>query len=276
MPTVLSPPALVDTHCHLTAAEFNADRPAVLAKAQTLDVRRFVNVGTTLDDSRTGLTLARSHAAVYATVGVHPNHSHLAPVDYLSQLAEMARESKVVALGEIGLDYHWDRAPRAQQKDVFQAQLALAAQLNLPVVIHCRAAMPDVLQCLEEWIHGGAYTGSPLATRPFAGVLHAFSGNAEDAGRARALNFLLGLGGAVTFKNARDLHALVPRLGLAGLILETDAPYLSPHPYRGQRNAPTRIPLICKRIAELIGATAAEVAVRTTANAQRLFGWPSV
>ncbi len=274
MTAISSAPALIDTHCHLTAAEFDADRPEVLAGARALGVQRLVNIGTTLHDSQAGLRLAQTQPAVYAAVGIHPNHSHVQPGDYLRQLEEMAREPKVVALGEIGLDYHWDRAPRQQQHKVFRAQLALAARLGLPVVIHCREAMPDVMQCLEAWVHGCTYLGTPLAACPHAGVLHAFSGNAEDARKAWEMGFLVGLGGPVTFKNARDLHALVPRLGLDSLLLETDAPYLSPHPYRGKRNAPARIPVICHRIAELMGIPAAEVAAHTTANAHRLFGWP--
>ncbi len=273
MTSIASPP-LVDTHCHLAAAAFDTDLPEVLATARALGVQRFVNIGTTLHDSRAGLRLAHSRSEVYATVGIHPNHSHIQPKNYLQQLEEMARDPRVVAVGEIGLDYHWDRAPRAQQQKVFRAQLDLAARIGLPVVIHCREAMPDVLRCLEAWVHSGAYQGTPLATRPYAGVLHAFSGNEENARKARALDFLLGLGGPVTFKNARALHALVPRLELASLILETDAPYLSPHPYRGTRNEPARIPVICHRIAELMGISAAAVAAQTTANTHRLFGWP--
>lgn len=273
MSTVSSTPALVDTHCHLAALDFDADRSEVLAAARALGVRRFVTIGTTLEDSQAGLRLARAHTAVYAAVGIHPNHSHLQPGDYLRRLEETARDPKVVALGEIGLDYHWDRAPRAQQHKVLREQLALAARLGLPVAIHCREAMPDVLRCLAEWMHSSAYIDTPLAARPYAGILHAFSGNAAEARQAREMNFLLGLGGPVTFKNARALHALVPHLGLAGLVLETDAPYLCPHPYRGQRNEPKHIPLICNRIAELMGISAAAVAERTTANTHSLFGW---
>ncbi len=268
-----STPALVDTHCHLTDPVFTTDLPEVMASAQLQGVRRIVNIGTNLRDSRAGRELAQTLPQMYVSAGIHPNHSHLQPEDYLQQLESITRDPKVVALGEIGLDYHWDRAPKEQQVRIFREQLELAAQVGLPVVIHCREAMADVLQCLDGWIHSSSFVCSPLAFRPYAGVLHAFSGDVEDARKAREMNFLLGLGGPVTFKNAKALHALVPQLGLANLILETDAPYLSPHPYRGKRNEPSRISLIGARIAHLMGIPLEEVAVRTTANALSLFGW---
>ena len=268
-----STPTLVDTHCHLTDPVFANDLREVLACAQSQGVRRIVNIGTTLQDSRAGRELAQTLPQMYASVGIHPNHSHLQAEDYLQQLESIARDPKVVALGEIGLDYHWNRSPKEKQVRVFQEQLELAAQAGLPVVIHCREAMADVLKCLDGWIHSSSYVGSPLALRPYAGILHSFSGDENDARKAREMNFLLGLGGPVTFKNAKALHALVPRLGLANLILETDAPYLSPHPYRGKRNEPSRVSLIGNRIAQLMGISFEEVAVRTTANALSIFGW---
>lgn len=271
----LSTSALIDTHCHLTDPAFESDLDEVLSQAHAVGVQRIVNIGTNVEDSRTGLELAQSLDQVYVSVGVHPNHCQEQPVDYLHQLEQLAKHPKTVALGEIGLDFHWKRASRDKQHSFFEAQLDLAAQAGLPVLVHCREAMPEVLDCLENWYHSIRYVDTPLASRPYAGVLHSFSGNEEDARRACKMNFLLGLGGPVTFKNAKELHALVPRLGLSTLILETDAPYLSPHPFRGKRNEPARIPLICQRIAQLMGQSAETVAESTTANAFRLFGWPA-
>lgn len=271
----MSTTVLVDTHCHLTASEFHSDLVDVLAEAQALGVQRIVNIGTNLEDSKSGLAMANSHMQVYASVGVHPNHSHVQPDGYLQQLEDMTLSSRVVALGEIGLDYYWKRAPKETQHSFFREQLDLAAKAGLPVIVHCRESMSDVLKCMEEWYCSSRYKGTPLASRPYAGVLHSFSGNKEDARKACEMNLLLGLGGPVTFKNAKELHALVPQLGLSNLILETDAPYLSPHPFRGKRNEPARIPLICNRIAQLMGKSVEEVAERTTANAIDLFNWQS-
>lgn len=269
-------PVLVDTHCHLTDSRFAEDLPAVLAAARDQGVMRTVNVGTTVEDSRDGLELALRERDVYATVGVHPNRSHLQPADYLRHLQYLGVADKVVALGEIGLDYYRDTSPRALQRQVFEEQLELAASLNLPVIIHSRDAMPETLRILEEWLRSAAFSAAPLSERPHPGVLHSFSGNEQESRRATELGFLLGLGGPVTFRNAHTAQAVAAQTPLDSLLLETDSPYLSPHPFRGKRNAPFRIPLICGRIAELKGVNQATVARATTANACRLLGWPEL
>ncbi|MBK8047672.1 MAG: TatD family hydrolase [Anaerolineales bacterium] len=178
---------------------------------------------------------------------------------------------KVVAIGEIGLDYYWHKVEPEQQKQAFSAQLALAAELGLPVIIHSREANEDVAAVLRTWVASDEFRRSPLAERPFAGVLHAFSGDVALAEEAYSWNFVLSLGGPVTYKNAAALHVLAPQLRLDRLMLETDAPYLTPHPHRGQRNEPAYVALVCERLAELYRLPAAQIAAVTTNVALRFF-----
>ncbi len=264
---------LVDSHCHINFDAYAKDREAIMDRARAQGIRRMVNPGTTLEDSQEAVNLAQQYTDVYAAVGVHPHAAATRQPTYLEQIRDLARQPKVVALGEIGLDYYRDLAPRRQQAIVFREQLDLAAVLGLPVIIHCRDAQPDVLRILSEWTASREFRHSPLTRRPFAGVLHAFSGDLADARQAYAQEFLLGLGGPVTFRNARALHQLVPVLDLNRLMLETDSPFLSPHPHRGQRNEPSRLPLICRALADRAGTTPARVATITTATAARFFGW---
>ncbi len=266
-------PVLVDSHCHLNFAVYADDRTAIVHRARAQGVKRMVNPGTTLTDSQAAVRLTQRFESVYAAVGVHPHAAAAQSATYLDRLQELARQPKVVALGEIGLDYYRELAPRARQASVFREQLDLAAALGLPVIIHCREAQPDILRILTEWTASNQFRHSVLADRPYAGVLHAFSGDLNDARQAYALEFLLGLGGPVTFRNARTLHQLVPALDLQRLMLETDAPYLSPHPHRGQRNEPSRLPLICQAIADRADTTPARLAALTTTTATRFFGW---
>jgi TatD DNase family protein len=177
----------------------------------------------------------------------------------------------VVAIGEIGLDYYWDKAPAATQWLVCEQQLELAATLGLPVIIHNRDASADMAALLRTWVGGSHFQASQLAQRPFAGVLHAFGGDLTLAEEAYAWNFVLSLGGPVTFTNARALHELAAQLNLDRLMLETDAPYLTPHPHRGKRNEPAYVELVCERLAAIFGTTPEDVAARTTALAYRFF-----
>lgn len=270
-PTTLPP--LVDSHCHINFDVYATDRDAMVRRARAQGIVRIVNPGTTLTDSQEAVNLTRQYDDVFAAVGVHPHAAAAQPATYLDQIRQLSRHPKVVALGELGLDYYRDLSPRPQQATVFREQLDLAAALGLPVIIHCREAQPDVLRILAEWTGSREFRHSPLTRRPFAGVLHAFSGDREDARQAYALEFLLGIGGPVTFRNARALHQLVPALDLQRLMLETDAPFLSPHPHRGQRNEPSRLPLICQALAELAGTSPGRVATVTSATAARFFGW---
>ncbi len=263
---------LVDSHCHLDLPQFDPDRAAVVGRARAAGVQFLVNPGIDLEHSRRAIALAQEFPEVYAAVGVHPNSSMDFDQAALAELRRLAAHPRVVAIGEIGLDTHWDTVPLARQIPAFQAQLTLAQELGLPVIIHNREATEQVAAILEEWVTSQAFRRSPLAQRPFAGVLHAFAGDEALAQRAYGWNFVLGLGGPVTFKNARSLHQLVPRLRLDRLMLETDAPYLAPHPHRGKRNEPAYVALVCRRVAALTGRSPQDVAQITTAVARQFFG----
>ena len=265
-------PMLVDSHCHLDMEQFDTDRAAVLKRAAAQGVSRIVNPGIDLVHSRRAIELAERHPQVYAAVGIHPNSSADFNEHTLTHLSALAEHPKVVAIGEIGLDYHWDLVSRREQARAFRAQLDLAAATGLPVIIHNRNASVDVAQILGEWTASARTRTSTLAQRKLWGVLHAFSGDAALAQAAEDWHFTLGLGGALTFKNARSLHKLAPELCLDRLTLETDAPWLTPHPMRGKRNEPAHVALVAQRLAELLDVTVEEVAARTTAVACSLFG----
>ena len=230
-----------------------------------------VNPGIDLVHCRQAISLADLHSQVYAAVGIHPNSSADFSAQTLTQLSALAEHPKVVAIGEIGLDYHWGTVSRQKQAQAFRAQLDLAAELGLPVIIHNREASTDLTQILDEWAASAPTRNSPLAPRSFWGVLHAFSGDAALAQAAHSWNFALGLGGPVTFKNARTLHSMAPQLCLDRLMLETDAPWLTPHPLRGKRNEPAYVALVAARLAELLAVPVEEIAARTTAVARSIF-----
>jgi TatD DNase family protein len=217
------------------------------------------------------LALAETDLRLFAAIGMHPNSAKTWDDDSLSQLRELATHPKVVAIGEIGLDYYWDFAPKEVQHPVLKTQLTFAAEVQLPVVIHNRDATEDVIEILLAWQMGLEQAGNPLAQRP--GVLHSFSGDAEAAERAVVANFYIGITGPVTFKNAPDLQTLVSDLPLSHILIETDAPYLAPHPYRGKRNEPAYVKGVAEKIAELKSISFEEVAQKTTENAARLFRW---
>ena len=269
--TVSETKRLVDSHCHLDLEQFAGDRAAVLARARAAGVEAIVNPGIDLAQCRSALQLAAVTPELFVAVGLHPNSANEWTASTRDELRELAAAPKVVAIGEIGLDYYWDKAPAATQWRVCEQQLELAATLGLPVIIHNRDASTDVAALLRTWITGDHFRNSPLAQRPHAGVLHAFGGDLALAEEAYSWNFVLSLGGPTTYTNARALHALVPLLDLSRLMLETDAPYLTPHPHRGKRNEPAYVELVCDRLASLYGTTSADIAARTTALAHRFF-----
>lgn len=266
-----SPAALVDSHCHLDLPQFDEDRDAVWERAQAAGVRWLVIPGIDVGQCGQALRFAERHPGVYVAVGVHPNSADEFDTDDLRELRQFAQHPAVVAIGEIGLDYYWQKVALAQQRQAFVCQLDLAAELGLPVIVHSRDANDDVAAVLRAWIGSESFVNSRLRQRPFAGVLHAFNGDLALAQEAYGWNFVLSLGGPVTFRNAHGLHALVPQLRLDRMMLETDAPYLTPHPHRGQRNEPSRVTLVCEQMARLCGVTAAEVARQTTAVAAEFF-----
>lgn len=262
---------LVDSHCHLDLEQFDADRSAVWARARAEGVGWLVIPGIDPAQNRQALALAKQQPGWYVAVGVHPNSAGAFDSAVLDEVRELAGYDKVVAIGEIGLDYYWNKVAPEQQRQAFVQQLDLAAELGLPVIIHSRDANADVADVLRAWVGSAHFRASPLAKRPFAGVLHAFSGDQALAEEAYGWNFVLSLGGPVTFRNAHALHALAPQLRLDRLMLETDAPYLTPHPLRGQRNEPARLALVVEQLSRLYGIAPALIAAATTGVAQRFF-----
>jgi len=260
---------LVDTHAHLDFSQFDADRGEVLERANHSGVTQVVTVGYDLESSRQALALAREHEGVKACVGVHPHEAGKVDPGFLSELEELSQAPEVVGIGEIGLDYYRDRSPRATQREVFKQQLELAARLNKPVVVHDREAHSDVMSTIREWATG-LVTADEDSRGPL-GVMHCFSGDQRMAEELFKLGFYVSLAGPVTYAKADRLQALVGRLPLERLMVETDCPFLPPVPYRGQRNEPAHVRLVAEKIAEIKGLSLAEVATVTTANAGRLF-----
>jgi TatD DNase family protein len=264
-------PALVDTHCHLDFNVFDEDREQILIRARQAGVTCILNPGIDLESSRNAVKLAQSHKEVYAAVGVHPNDALGWDEATLQEIGELAGSPKVVAIGEIGLDYYWHTTPPDLQKKALRSQLNLAARLGLPVVIHNREATEDILAILEDWCSQLSASSSLLAKRP--GVLHSYSAGERFIQQVMEMNFFIGITGPVTFRKALDLHQLVSTIPLENLLIETDAPFMSPHPHRGQRNEPAFVRYVAERIAILRENTYPVIAGATTANAARLFNW---
>jgi TatD DNase family protein len=265
---------LTDTHCHLNFEAYDGDRLQVLERARQAGVARLLNPGLDLLTSRSALELAGKSSEVFASVGVHPNEATSFTTETTAELAELIAsdaDRRVVAVGEIGLDYYWDKTPKKVQQQVFLDQLDLAARLDLPVVIHSRQAMADTLDILFDWQSSLKRGGSPLAEHP--GVLHSFEGDLESAHRAVDCNFFIGITGPVTFRNAPVIQNVSANLPLERLLVETDGPFLTPHPHRGKRNEPAYIPLIIDKIATLRMLTFSDIAEAVWANARKLFNW---
>ena len=256
---------MIDSHCHLDFPHFDGDRDEVVVRAVGAGVTAVINPGTDLESSRRALALTEKYDNVYAAVGVHPHDASTFGFQTLSELRQLTTHPKVVAIGEIGLDYYRDLSPRAQQRAAFESQLTLAADLDLPVIIHQRESGTDVMAALRDWA-GGVHPGC---------VLHAFSGDQAMADEAVSLDFFIGVGGPLTFKNARRLPAIIPHLPPSCLVVETDAPYLAPHPHRGKRNEPAYMVLVAERLAQLRSLSLNELSRQVTENTVRLFRLPS-
>jgi len=258
---------LADSHCHLDHEQFDADREAVIARALDAGVEYMVAIGTGdgPPDLETGIRLADNHAAIYATVGVHPHEASKAQPETFRHLAELLRHPKVVALGEIGLDYHYDFSPREVQRDVFVEQMRVASDAGKPIVIHTREAWEDTLALIEtHW----KPTGLP-------GIMHCFSGGPGEAAHCVDLGFYLSFGGIVTFPKAVELHDAARSAPTDRILVETDAPYLAPVPKRGKRNEPAFVVETARRLAELRGSTLESIAAVTTANFRRVLSLPA-
>ncbi|HHB90547.1 MAG TPA: TatD family deoxyribonuclease [Anaerolineae bacterium] len=264
--------ALIDSHCHLDLPHFDEDRDEVIARAREAGVVAMVTQGVDLPSSRRAIALAERYPEVYAAVGIHPNDCADFQPSMLDELRSLAAHPKVVAIGEIGLDDYWKTVPMDQQIRVLRLQLDLAAALGLPVILHDREAHEPIMAELRAWVRE-RLPGTPLAQRPPYGVLHSFSGDLAMAHEAYDLGFILGLAGPVTFKNARGLQVLARQLDPDRLMIETDAPYLSPHPYRGKRNEPARVKLVAEKLAELWDMPFEQVAFLTTGTARAFFAF---
>ena len=250
---------IFDTHAHYDDEAFDADREEVQTGLKEQGIGTVVNVGASIASTKTTLALAEAHPFMYAAVGVHPNETaELTDVD-MKWLESLAENPKVVAIGEIGLDYYWDEPEREIQKHWFSAQLEVAKKTGLPVIIHSRDAAADTLEIMKE--HG----------RDLGGVIHCFSYGPEMAREYLKMGYYLGIGGVVTFTNAKKLKEVVKETPIDRIVLETDCPYLSPVPNRGKRNSSLNLPYVVDMIAELKGITAKEVMEKTWENAKALY-----
>ena len=253
---------LFDTHAHYDDDWFDEDRDALLASMPEKGVGLIVNPGITVETSRRAIAMAERYPHVYAAVGIHPENCHDFVPQHIDELRKLARHPKVVAIGEIGLDYYWDtNPPKEFQQEVLRQQLALARELKLPVIIHDRDAHADTQAIVKEF---------PEVT----GVFHCYSGSVEDARTLVKKGWMLSFNGAATFKNARKAPEVIAEVPMEHLMIETDAPYLAPVPHRGKRNDSGLVYLVAEKIAQIKGLTAEEVAEITWENGKRFFHIP--
>lgn len=251
-----------DSHCHLTDVQFDADREAMLQRARDVGVSRFIVIGANGDfrHNEKAVALAQEHADVFAVIGVHPHDAQTITTEMYTQLRALAQQSKVVGIGETGLDFYYDNSPREDQRSHFRAFIRLAQELTLPLSMHVRDAYPEAAQTLrEEW-------GTQVQ-----GVMHCFTGSVDEAKMLLDLGLFLSLSGIVTFKSAQKLREVARVTPLEQLLIETDCPLLAPVPYRGKRNEPAYVVQVGKTIAEAKGIPLAEVAEATRRNTDRLF-----
>jgi len=251
----------IDTHVHLNADQYEEDLQEVIDRALEAKVERMVVIGFDRKTIERTMQLIEQYDFVYGVIGWHPVDAIDCTQQDLEWIEQLASHPKIVGIGETGLDYYWDKSPKDVQQELFRKQIQLAQNINLPIVIHNRDATGDVVQILRE--ENAASVG---------GVMHCFSGSVETARECIAMNFMISLGGPVTFKNARLPKEVATEIALEHLMIETDAPYLAPHPHRGKRNEPAFVPLVAEEIARLKGLTIEEIAQATTANAKNFFG----
>ena len=250
--------SLIDTHCHLEMDEFNPDRDMVINRALHAGVQTMITIASDLDSNIKGLKLSKKYDYVFSSIGIHPHDAKDFSDEVYKKLQAWAARDKVVAIGETGLDYHYDNSPREVQKDVFRKHLALSKETGLPVIIHSREAQRDTLDIISE---SGVNKG----------VFHCFSGDTDMSKKGMEMGFLISIAGPVTFRNAKRLREIAKAIPDEYLLIETDAPYLAPEPFRGKRNEPSYILHTAKLLAELRGITLEDLARITTLNAKRLF-----
>ena len=254
---------IFDTHTHYDDDQFDEDREALLLSLADNNVGAVVNMGASMQGAKDSVALAKKYPFVYAAVGIHPDHAKELNEEEFELLKQLAAEEKVVAIGEIGLDYYWDSTEREDQKYWFKRQLDLAQECDLPVVIHSRDAAADTLQIMKE-----AYAQSG---KNLTGVIHCFSYETEMAREYVKMGFFLGVGGVATFKNGRKLKEVIEDTPLELIVLETDCPYLAPVPFRGKRNSSEKLSYVVEAIAEIKGVSSEEVERITWENASRLY-----
>lgn len=251
---------LFDTHCHLMDDQFSDDLDAVLVKARDAGVSHIVIPAVDVVSAHRAIAIAEAYEGVYAAVGIHPESAKDVPDGDFDVIERLATHPKVVAIGEIGLDYYWDAAPRPVQQDVMQRQIEIAKRVQLPVIIHNRESTEDVLKVLKA--SGAAEVG---------GIMHCFNASLDVAKACMEMAFYISFGGPVTFKKTDDIRQVAAQIPSERLLVETDSPYLSPHPFRGKRNEPMRVRVIAQKVAEVRGETLETIAAQTMENALRLF-----
>lgn len=251
----------VDTHVHLNAEQYEKDLQEVIDRALEAKVETMVVVGFDRKTILRTMELIEEYHFIYGVIGWHPVDAIDCTEDDLKWIESLSAHPKIVGIGETGLDYYWDKSPKDVQQELFRKQIHLAQKVNLPIIIHNRDATGDVVRILQE--ENAASVG---------GVMHCFSGSVETARECIEMNFMISLGGPVTFKNARMPKEVATEIPLKYLMIETDAPYLAPHPHRGKRNEPGLVPLVAEEIARLKELPIEEVAHATTFNAKKFFG----
>ncbi|MNZ50388.1 putative deoxyribonuclease YcfH [compost metagenome] len=252
---------LFDTHTHLDAPQFDDDREETIQRAYDQGVTRMINIGFNRETIPTTMKLAESYDFIYAAVGWHPQDAITMKDGDLDWIAELCKHEKVVAIGEIGLDYYWDTSPKDVQHKVFRQQIGLARSLGMPISIHNRDAHEDVVRILRE-----------EKAHEVGGVMHSFSGSWEIGKMCLDMGFHLSFGGPITFKNAKQPKEVLIKTPMDRLLIETDSPYLTPHPFRGKRNESAHVKLVAEMAAELKGVDFEEISRITTQNALERFG----
>ncbi|MFP3359033.1 TatD family hydrolase [Planococcus sp. SIMBA_143] len=250
----------IDTHVHLNADQYDEDLQEVIDRALNSKVEKMVVIGFDRKTIKRAIELVEQYDFIYAVVGWHPVDAIDCTDKDLEWIEQLAAHEKVVGIGETGLDYHWDKSPRDIQQQIFRKQIQLAKRVKLPIIIHNREATEDVLTILRE-----------EDAQEVGGVMHCFGGSVETAQESIKMNFMISLGGPVTFKNAKKPKEVAAEIPLEHLMIETDAPYLAPHPYRGKRNEPSYVPLVAEEIARLKELPVETVAEATTENAKRFY-----
>lgn len=250
---------IFDTHAHYDDKQFEEDQEEILASMPDLGVGTIVNVSATYESCSRAIALAKKYPHVYAAVGIHPDEVGALNEESFAEMKKLFKEEKVVAVGEIGLDYYWDNEPHDVQQEWFIRQIELAKELDLPVLIHSRDAAADTMYVMKNYAQG------------LSGVIHCFSYSKEMAEEYVKMGFYIGVGGVVTFKNAKKLREVVEVVTLDHIVLETDCPYMAPEPFRGKRNQSSYLSYVAEKIAEIKGISVEEVIAQTEANAKKMY-----